>query len=206
MSSLNRLVREIESQPKLSPAEERDLAALAREGDGEARKRLIASTMRHALPIALALAKDGSSRWEPGDLIGEAVRVMDGLIERYDGTGTFSGYAKTRMRGTMKDFLRRRADLLRTNGHGAEVLSMDAGDEDGDRSLHDVLDSMPSGDAEDVGREVPALKSREERVLRATILREPTPGTIEDASRELGLKPATVRRVLARALRLRPAC
>src|SRR5687768_16431688 len=126
---------EIEAEPKLTAAEERALWHAWQDGDERCRQKLIACTMRYALGHARKLAKPGQ-RWEPGDLLGEAVQAIAGALERWDGSGSFAGYASARIRGTMQDFLRRRADVLRTP-HGADrVLSLDAPDDgEGDSLL-----------------------------------------------------------------------
>lgn len=198
--SWERIAAEIEATPELTPDQERALAMSAQAGDARARSGLIAANLRHALPIARALAKHGQ-RWEPGDLLGEAVRAMDGLVDRWDGRGIFGGYAKARLRGAMKDFLRRRADVLRTPDGVERVLSLDAPQNDDEAPLLERLSPacpVPTGDDED--STLPAFSPSEQRVLAATVLRRPVPGNVREACQSLGWSEKTVRRVLRNAL------
>lgn len=190
-----RICAEIEAEPKLSPQEERALWQAWKDGGARARTKLIGCTLRFALGPAKKAARPGQ-RWEPGDLLGEATKAIAGCLDRWDGTGSFAGYAGQRIRGTIKDFLRRKADVMRTP-HGAErVLSLDAPEGDDGPGMLDRHETTTI-DLPDV----PALTAKELRVLQLTILRQPFPATPDDAAAELGMSPDAVRRVLRSALR-----
>lgn len=193
-----RIAKEILAAPELSEPEERALFRRIAAGDDEARRDLIAANLRHAIPIANALAKSGQ-RWEPGDLLGEAVRAMDGLAKRWNGSGRFGLYAKARIRGAMKDFLRRRADVMRTPNDAPRALSLEASEDDEPGGL---LATLAGEEPETDGFRLPPLTERERQVLELTILARP-PGTPEDAAEALGLSLAYVGRVLRAALRKR---
>jgi len=201
--SWERIKAEIEAVPVLTLEEERALGQAIKEGHHGAKKELIAANLRHAIPIALALSKHGH-RWEPGDLLGEAVRAMDAACERWDGRVPFGAYVVRRIRGSMRDFLRRRADSIRApEGTKAAMLSLDHHQED-EPDMHERGVKTAAGYETGETVEGPALPdtltSRERKILTATVLRTP-PGTIPQAAAELGLKEQTVRTDLRRALR-----
>lgn len=185
---------EIEEEPKLSAEEERALWGAWRDGDDRCRNKLISCTLRYALGPAQSLARPGQ-RWEPGDLLGEAVQAINGALDRWDGSGSFAGYASARIRGSMKDFLRRKADVMRSPADAGRVLSLDCPVEDGgatmlDREASIVID-MP---------DLPDLSARELRILTLTVLASP-PGTPETAAEALGISVAAASRTLRSALR-----
>lgn len=186
---------EIEAEPRLSAEEERALWNAWQDGCEKAREKLIACTMRYALGHARKLAKPGQ-RWEPGDLLGEAVKAIAGAVDRWDGSGSFAGYASQRIRGAMSDFLRRRADVLRLPAGCERVLSLDApDDEDGGGLLERASAAAVMEDPS-----LPALSAREQQILSLTVLAVP-PGAPDDAAAALGLTVAAVRRSLRSALR-----
>jgi RNA polymerase sigma factor (sigma-70 family) len=185
---------EIEAKPRLTAEEERALWSAWRDGSERAREELIACTMRYALGHARKLAKPGQ-RWEPGDLLGEAVQAIAGALDRWDGSGSFAGYASARIRGAMADFLRRRADVLRTPTGSERVLSLDAPDDDDGPGLHER-----TGTVEIEAPDLPALTPSELKILSLTVLATP-PGTPEEAAKALGLSVTTVDRRLRTALR-----
>jgi RNA polymerase sporulation-specific sigma factor len=188
--------REIEAEPLLSPEEERALWKAWKDGDERARPKLIACSLRFALGHAKKASKPGQ-RWEPGDLLGEATKALAGCLERWDGSGSFAGYASARVRGTIQDFLRRKADVLRTPTGSERALSLDCPDEDGGM----ILDRMAAGGEDSEALSIPELTDREKQVLSLTVLATPRPGTPEDAAKAMGLKVETVSRILRSALR-----
>lgn len=193
----DRVCREIEAEPKLTPAEESALWQAWRNGDERARRKLIACTLRFALGPAKAAARPGQ-RWEPGDLLGEATKALAGCVERWDGSGSFAGYAGQRIRGTIKDFLRRKADVMRTPAGSERALSLDAPQEDDQPAMLDRQQTETEAiDAADL----PPLTRREMQVLELTILLQPRPGCPDAAAQALGLSPDAVRRILRSALR-----
>lgn len=185
---------EIEAEPRLSSEEERALWSAWKDGDERCRKKLISCTLRFALGPARSFAKPGQ-RWEPGDLLGEAVKAIDGALERWDGSGSFAGYASARIRGSMQDFLRRKADVMRGPAGSDRVLSLDCPVEEGGATMLDLEASI-----EIELPDMPALSSRELEVLSLTVLANP-PGTPEAAATALGITEATVSRTLRSALR-----
>lgn len=196
--SWDRICREIEAEPKLTPAEERALWSAWKDGDDRARRKLIACTLRFALGPAKAAARLGQ-RWEPGDLLGEATKALAGCLDRWDGSGSLAGYAGQRIRGTIKDFLRRKADVMRTPAGSERVLSLDGPQDDDrpsmlDRQHVEVVDFA----------DLPPLTPRELQVLELTILLQPRPGCPDAAAKALGLTPDSVRRILRSALRKSP--
>ncbi|MDB6079764.1 MAG: hypothetical protein JWO82_3511 [Akkermansiaceae bacterium] len=197
--SWERVCAEIESQPKLSPAEEQALRAAHLDGDERAKPKLISCTLRYALGTARGLAKE-SGRWEPGDLLGEAVQAMAAAVDRWDGRGSFAGYAQARIRGSMQDFLRRRANVMRAPSGSDSVLSLDAPEGENGRTLLDSQVAPEAAAACSFG-----LSAREVRVMNATILRQPRPATAGEAAAELGLNERTVSKILRSALRKSPA-
>jgi len=194
--------REIEAEPLLSSEEERALWKAWQDGDERARRKLIACSLRFALGHAKKAARPGQ-RWEPGDLLGEATKALAGCLERWDGSGSFAGYASARVRGTIQDFLRRKADVLRTPAGSERALSLDSpDDEDGM-----ILDRLAGDDAVEIeGPGVPEFTEREKQVLALTVLQHPRPGTPEQAAKALGLTVETVSRLLRSALRKPVAC
>lgn len=200
--SWDSVCREIEAEPILSAAEERALWQAWQDGDDRARRKLIACSLRFALGHAKKAARPGQ-RWEPGDLLGEATKALAGCLERWDGSGSFAGYASARIRGTIQDFLRRKADVLRTPAGSERALSLDApDDEDGM-----ILDRLAGEDAVEVeGAGLPEFTEREKQVLALTVLQLPHPGTPEQAAKALGLTVETVSRLLRSALRKPVAC
>jgi DNA-directed RNA polymerase specialized sigma24 family protein len=190
-----RICREIEAEPRLTPDEERALWNAWKNGDERARGKLIGCTLRFALGPAKAAARPGQ-RWEPGDLLGEATRALAGCLERWDGSGSFAGYAGQRIRGTIKDFLRRKADVMRTPAGTERALSLDAPQDDDAPAMLDRI-----GNQDDhPGPELPHLSRMELRVLELTVLELP-PGRPEDAAKATGWKVETVDRLLRSALR-----
>lgn len=189
--------REIEAEPFLSPEEERALWSAWLDGDERARRKLIACSLRFALGHAKKAARPGQ-RWEPGDLLGEATKALAGCLDRWDGSGSFAGYASARVRGTIQDFLRRKADVLRTPAGSERALSLDAPDDD--ECL--MLDRLAGDDlSTDEGINLPSLTDREKQVLALTVLQQPQPGIPEQAAKALGLTVETVSRLLRSALR-----
>lgn len=189
--------REIEAEPFLSPEEERALWSAWQDGNERARQKLIACSLRFALGHAKKAARPGQ-RWEPGDLLGEATKALAGCLDRWDGSGSFAGYASARVRGTIQDFLRRKADVLRTPAGSERALSLDAPDDD--ECL--MLDRLAGDDihtADDMT--LPSLTDREKQVLALTVLQQPQPGIPEQAAKALGLTVETVSRLLRSALR-----
>jgi len=197
--SWQRICDEIEAQPRLTSDEERALREAHLDGDERAKPKALACTARYALGIARALARE-SGRWEPGDLLGEAVQAMSAAWGRWDGQGSFAAYVQPRIRGSMKDFLRRKADVMRGHMEHGRVLSLDAPEGDDGRTM---LDGQEAPEIEE--RDGILLTKRERQVLAATVLRSPMPGTIEDAAAELKLSAATVSKILRRALQHSPA-
>ena len=193
--SWERICQEIEDHPRLSPDQERALWQAYQDGDDRARQKLIACSLRYALGHAKRYGRAGQ-RWEPGDLLGEACQALAGCVERWDGSGSFSGYASARVRGKIQDFLRRKADVLRQPGGAERALSLDAPGLEGDPAF---ADSAPEDPSE--LRPMPSLSPRAAQVLALTVLRQPRPGTPEEAARELGLTVATVDRILRAALK-----
>jgi DNA-directed RNA polymerase specialized sigma24 family protein len=198
--SWERICAEIEREPRLTADEERALRLAHLAGDARAKPKLIACTCRYALGIAQSMARK-SSRWEPGDLLGIAVQAMSYAFDRWDGSGSFAGYVQARIRGSMRDFLRRRADVMRAPVGADRALSLDAPEGDDGRSL---LDSQASPEVE-IHAIGPALTKFEAIVLDATLMRRPVPATAAEAARALGLTEATVARALRSALRKRAA-
>ena len=192
----DRICREIEAEPKLTPEDERALWRAWKGGDERSRKKLVACTLRYALGHAKHAARPGQ-RWEPGDLLGEAARALAGCADRWDGSGSFSGYASARVRGTIKDFLRRKADVMRAPAGSERALSLDQPSDAADVS---ILDRVRDHDEQPAGL-LPELSAREKRVLELTVLRMPTPGLPEDAAKALGWELLTVHRLLRAALR-----
>lgn len=193
----DRVCREIEAEPKLTPAEESALWQAWRNGDERARRKLIACTLRFALGPAKAAARPGQ-RWEPGDLLGEATKALAGCVERWDGSGSFAGYAGQRIRGTIKDFLRRKADVMRTPAGSERALSLDAPQE-GDQPA--MLDRQQTETEVVDTADLPPLTRREMQVLELTILLQPRPGCPDAAAKAMGLSLDAVRRILRSALR-----
>jgi RNA polymerase sigma factor (sigma-70 family) len=195
------ICREIEAEPLLSPVEERALWQAWKDGDERARPKLIACSLRFALGHAKKAARPGQ-RWEPGDLLGEATKALAGCLDRWDGSGSFAGYASARIRGTIQDFLRRKADVLRTPTGSERALSLDSpDDEDGL-----MLDRLAGGTEEEIdGFAIPDLTEREKQILALTVLAQPLPGTPEQAAKSLGLRVETVSRLLRSALRKQAA-
>jgi RNA polymerase sigma factor (sigma-70 family) len=193
--SWDRVCAEIEAEPRLSAAEERALWQAWKDGEDRCRRKLISCTLRFALGHAKSAARPGQ-RWEPGDLLGEATRAIAGCLERWDGTGSFAGYASARIRGTIQDFLRRKADVMRTPAGAARVLSLDQ-PEDGDGP---TMLERREFDAGELLPDLPQFSKREREVLALTVLASP-PGVPEDAAKALGLKVETVSRILRAALR-----
>ncbi len=190
-----RICREIEAEPKLTPEQERALWQAWKDGDERARPKLIACSLRFALGPAKAAARPGQ-RWEPGDLLGEATKALAGCLDRWDGTGCFAAYASSRVRGTIKDFLRRKADVLRTPAGSERALSLDHDSDDEGGSLLDKREAPADFEAGNL----PELSKREREVLALTVLASP-PGTPEDAAATLGLQLASVDKWLRSALR-----
>jgi RNA polymerase sigma factor (sigma-70 family) len=195
--SWDSICREIEAEPILSPVEERALWQAWKDGDERARRKLIACSLRFALGPAKAAARPGQ-RWEPGDLLGEATKALAGCVERWDGSGSFAGYAGQRIRGTIKDFLRRKADVMRTPAGSERALSLDA-PQDEDRPA--MLDRQQTETETIDAADLPTLTRREMQVLELTILLQPCPGCPDAAAEALGLSPDAVRRLLRSALR-----
>lgn len=191
-----RVCREIEAEPMLTPDQERALWRSWKDGEERSRQKLIACSLRYALGHAKRAARPGQ-RWEPGDLLGEATRALAGCLDRWDGSGSFSGYASARVRGTIKDFLRRKADVMRTPVGSERALSLD---HPGDSDDVSMIDRIGTQDDQEAGI-LPEFTAREKQVLELTVLRMPIPGRPEEAATELGLELATVDRLLRAALR-----
>lgn len=191
------ICREIEAEPLLTAEEERALWSAWQDGDDRARRKLVACSLRFALGHAKKAARPGQ-RWEPGDLLGEATKALAGCLDRWDGSGSFAGYASARIRGTIQDFLRRKADVLRTPAGSERALSLDCPDDDDGM----ILDRLAGESAEDSeALSIPELTTRERQVLALTVLAQPRPGTPEEAAKALGLAVASVDRLLRSALR-----
>ncbi len=78
---LKRYYREISNKPLLSPAEEREISRRARQGDTEARKRLIEANLRFVVKMAIPYCNHGLSL---EDLIQEGnLGLLEG-VERFD--------------------------------------------------------------------------------------------------------------------------
>lgn len=208
----DRICAEIEAEPRLAADQERALWNAWQDGCDRSRAKLISCTLRFALGHAKSAARPGQ-RWEPGDLLGEATRAIAGCLDRWDGTGSFAGYASARIRGTIRDFLRRKADVMRTPAGSERVLSLDCPPSAKDGANHEQFGTISvealwmegtaltaAGHLVDDAPPLPALSAREKQVLALTVLATP-PATPETAASALGLTVKAVSRLLRTALR-----
>ena len=180
---------QIASIPRTTREEEISLA-----GRGPAAvARLVEGNLWALVPIARALGRKACGRWSAEDLLNEGVVAVSRGAVRWKPRERFANYARVRARGAMKDFLRRKSEVVRNSGEAA--VSLDAF----------TYEVRPAA-----GAEVPELEEVPEfeevlaglplklrRVLEVTVFAE-VPRDPVAAAAELGLLPRTVAgRILA---------
>lgn len=188
--------QQIEAIPALSMAEEKELFEDIQEGDDNAVQKLVKHNLRCVIPIAKAMARhDG--KWSAGDLLGEATAALMGAATRWDGTGRFYGYAQMRVRGAMKDFLRKKADVVK--GMGEQALSLDAPDSETGTTMLDRMEEEIADDAEPEAASMCGLSAAQKAIIQRRILAE-TPEAIEAIAKDLQVSVGYVKRTMAKYL------
>lgn len=182
---------------RLTTEGERELWELSQEGDAGALRELIEANLDGIWPIARALARTGG-KWGPEDLFQEGARAMVEFAERWRPMPgvPFAVAAKPRVRGAMKDFLRRRADAVR--GQTEQPLSLDSSGSDPDgRTLGETLGA---DDEASEALDLSILRPLERAVIEVRILRR-RPEPVKELAARLGKTPEQVVAAQARAMR-----
>lgn len=170
-------------------------------GDERALKRLVEQNLDDLWPIARALAKEGG-KWSPDDLFQEGALAMVRFAERWKPQPgiPFAAACRQRVRGAMKDFLRRKADTMR--GLDGQPLSLDAGAEDdpGSRTLGDQLAEQEAEPEACQCMAHDGLTKPEQEVMEHRLHSTP-PLTVAQTARRLKVTEARVRQLQRRAMR-----
>lgn len=187
--------------------EEMELFELMQGADPVAADRaaleLVAANCEKIWLIARSMARDGE-KWTPADLYQEGAQAMIRFAQRWKPQPgvPFFGACRQRVRGSMQDFLRRKADAVRHQRE--QPRSLDMGSEDGGRTLGECLPcaTVPVNER----FTLPDTLSKQEReVLELRVFTEP-PESVARAAKVLGWRVDRVRQVQRRAMRKVRAC
>ena len=192
--------QQIEAIPRLSEAEELALASEIAKGNDRAVKKLVTANLWVAVPIALAMCRGHEVRgkWQPEDMLAEGTQALMDAAGRWDAKrGRFADYARIRVRGAMKDFLRKKADAVR--GSGEQALSLDApmGDE-GETTLLERLESISDDAADDETHAdiLRGLSATQAEIIKRRVLAQ-NPDSIDEVARGVKCTVPYVRRTVA---------
>lgn len=197
--------QQIEAIQRLSSEDESALGTRIKAGDDAALQKLVAANLWIAVPIARAMCrgKETRGKWEPEDLLGEGTAALMSTAKTWDAAGRtrFADYARMRVRGAMKDFLRRKADAVR--GSGQQAISLDAQDGsafhecDKSASMLDRLIAPESEEVSDFSDFLHGLSETQAEIVRLRIL-APIPESVEAVATRLKCTPSYVRRTVAK--------
>lgn len=191
---------QIEAIPALTSAEESALGKRIAAGDENAVQKLVAANLRCVIPICKAMAHKQGGKWDAQDLLGEATTAMMGSAKRWNPAEQvrFAAYAAQRVRGSIKDFLRKKADVVR--GMGEQAISLDAKDDEGKNMMDSIADESEAPEAEAMPiSDMAGLSPKQTKIILRRLMQE-TPDAIEDIARDLACTEAHVRRTISQYL------
>lgn len=186
---------EIEAIPRLSREEEAELGRRISAGSERAVTRLVEANLHVATPIAKAICRKAGGKWEAGDMLSEATQALMAAAHRWDHTSAvrFGAYARLRVRGAMKDFLRKKADVVR--GSQQQAISLDEEDSEG----ISMIDGLESHEPEEEHSPLEGLSKTEREILQRRVM-QPVPDSVEEVAKALGVSADYVRRVQTSAV------
>ncbi len=173
--------------------EELEIYERIKKGDGNAHLEIVAANCEKIYPIARSLAKEGN-KWTPDDLYQEAAMAMVRFAERWKPQPGIPFWAavRPRVRGSMKDFLRRKADAVRNQRE--QPLSLDASSAD-DPDGRTLGETMSDGSAAVHDRfELPDTLTQQERAVVELLLFSETPMSIGRIAQKLEIQERSVLR------------
>lgn len=192
---------QISELPRLDAEREAELGRKAAAGCERSRTRLVEANLWVAVPMAKAMCRKAGGKWEASDLMAEAAIGLMQAADRWDPSRgvRFGAYARMRVRGAMRDFLKKRADTVRGAGDG-QALSLDAGDEAED-SPGAMLDRLAAPELPEADVDLSNLSRAERAVVTRRLLAPDRPESFETLADELGVTVEHLRRAQGRALR-----
>ena len=176
---------------------EREIYQRIQDGDESALQELVRANMDDMWPIARSLAK-GEGKWSPEDLFQEGALAMVRFAQRweYQEGVPFTVACRQRVRGAMRDFLRRKADTLR--GQNQQPLSLDAtgGDSETGRTLGETLVTEESESFS-----LPDCLNRQEKEVLELRVLSARPMKTDEAAKKMGVSETRLLQLQRRAMR-----